>query len=52
MRTAVQHLLLNIRLLKPNINIIKRSETHLEEEIDRMFKEAVETAELIEIRRD
>lgn len=37
---------------KPNINIIKRSETHLEEEIDRMFKEAVETAELIEIRRD
>ena len=37
---------------KPNINIIKRSETHLEEEIDRMFKKAVETAELIEIRRD
>ena len=34
---------------KPNINIIKNSETHLSEEIDRMFKEAVETVEIIEI---
>ncbi len=34
---------------KPNINIIKKSETHLEEEIDRMFQKAVETAERIAI---
>lgn len=34
---------------KPNINVIKNSETHLSEEIDRMFKEAIETAEIIEI---
>lgn len=34
---------------KPNINVIKNSESHLSEEIDRMFQEAVETAEIIEI---
>ncbi len=34
---------------KPNVNVIKNSETKLADEIDRMFKEAVESAELIEI---
>ena len=34
---------------KPNINVIKNSETHLAEEIDRMFKEAIDTVEVIEI---
>ena len=34
---------------KPNINMIKKSETKLAEEIDRMFEEAVKTAEIIEI---
>lgn len=34
---------------KPNINVIKKSETHLAEEIDRMFEEAVKTAEVIQI---
>ncbi|MFQ9514947.1 MAG: tRNA uracil 4-sulfurtransferase ThiI [Eubacterium sp.] len=34
---------------KPNINVIKKSETHLAEEIDRMFDEAVKTAEVIQI---
>lgn len=34
---------------KPNINVIKHSETKLSEEIDDMFKKAVETAELIKI---
>lgn len=34
---------------KPNINVIKNSERKLEEEIDRMFEEAVNTAELIRI---
>ena len=32
-----------------NINVIKHSETKLSEEIDDMFKKAVETAELIKI---
>ena len=35
---------------KPNINVIKNSEKHLAEEIDRMFEEAVNTAELIKIQ--
>ena len=34
---------------KPNINVIKNSEKHLAEEIDRMFEDAVKTAEVIEI---
>lgn len=34
---------------KPNINVIKNSESHLSEEIDRMFQEAVETVEIIKI---
>lgn len=34
---------------KPNINVIKHSETKLSEEIDDMFKKALETAELIKI---
>ena len=33
---------------KPNINVIKNSEKHLAEEIDRMFEDAVNTAEVIE----
>lgn len=32
---------------KPNLNIIKRSETNLEEKIDEMFRTAIETTELI-----
>lgn len=35
---------------KPNINVIKNSEKKLAEEIDRMFEEAVNTAELIKIK--
>ena len=34
---------------KPNINIIKRSETNLAEEIDRMMTEAIETVEIIKV---
>ena len=34
---------------KPNINVIKHSENKLSEEIDDMFKKAVETAELIKV---
>lgn len=34
---------------KPNINVIKNSETHLAEKIDRMFREAIDTVEIIEI---
>ena len=37
---------------KPNINIIKRSETKLEEKIDEMMKEAVETAETIVVEAE
>ena len=32
---------------KPNINIIRRSETHLEEKIDALMKTAIETTETI-----
>ena len=32
---------------KPNINIIRRSETHLEEKIDELMKTALETVETI-----
>jgi thiamine biosynthesis protein ThiI len=32
---------------KPNVNIIKRSETNLSETIDELFKKAVETDEVI-----
>jgi thiamine biosynthesis protein ThiI len=32
---------------KPNINIIKRSETHLEEKIAELYKEAMENVETI-----
>ena len=35
---------------KPNINVIKNSEKKLAEEIDRMFEEAINTAELIKIQ--
>lgn len=35
---------------KPNINVIKNSERKLAEEIDSMFEEAVNTAELIKIQ--
>lgn len=34
---------------KPNINIIKKSESYLAEEIDRMFEEAVNNVEIIEV---
>lgn len=32
---------------KPNVNVIKRSETKLEEKMDQLMKEAIETTELI-----
>ena len=32
---------------KPNLDLIKKSETKLEEKIDEMLKQAVETAEII-----
>ena len=35
---------------KPNINVIKNSEKKLEEEIDRMMEEAINSAELIRIQ--
>lgn len=34
---------------KPNIGIIKKSETYLEEEIDRMYEKVINTVEIIEI---
>lgn len=34
---------------KPNINVIKGSETHLAEQIDDMMKKAIDTVEIIEI---
>lgn len=37
---------------KPNINIIKRSETKLSEKIDEMMKEAIETAETIVVEAE
>lgn len=37
---------------KPNINIIKRSETKLEEKIDEMMKTAIETAETIVVEAE
>ena len=32
---------------KPNLNIIKRSEKHLEEKIDELVKTAIETTEVV-----
>ena len=49
MRTAVQLFVAKHPVTKPNLNVIKNSETHLAEEIDRMFKEAIDTVEVIEI---
>jgi thiamine biosynthesis protein ThiI len=37
---------------KPNINIIKRSETNLEEKIDELMKEALETVEVIQVEAE
>lgn len=34
---------------KPNIKVIKRSETHLEEKIDQLMEEAISTTEIINI---
>ena len=34
---------------KPNINVIKNSETHLTEKIDEMLQKAIDTVEIIEI---
>ncbi|MCR5836632.1 MAG: tRNA 4-thiouridine(8) synthase ThiI [Lachnospiraceae bacterium] len=34
---------------KPNINIIKKSETRLSEEIDRMMEDAINTVEIIDV---
>ena len=35
---------------KPNLNVIHRSEKKLDEKIDQMMKEAIETTEVIEIK--
>ena len=35
---------------KPNINVIKKSETHLEEKIDELIQSAIQTTEVIEIK--
>lgn len=35
---------------KPNLNVIHRSETKLDEKIDQLMKEAIETTEIIEIK--
>lgn len=35
---------------KPNLNVIHRSETKLDEKIDQLMKEAIETTEVIEIK--
>ena len=37
---------------KPNLNIIKRSETKLEEKIDELMKEAIETVEVIQVEAE
>lgn len=37
---------------KPNLNVIKRSETRLEEKIDEMVEEAIKTTELIIVQED
>ena len=34
---------------KPNLKIIRRSETHLEEKIDEMVKKAIDTTETIRV---
>lgn len=34
-------------MTKPNLNVIRRSEKNLEEKIDAMVAEAIETAELV-----
>ena len=35
---------------KPNLNVIHRSEKKLDEKIDQLMKEAIETTEVIEIK--
>ena len=37
---------------KPNISVIERSEKKLEEKIDALMKEAIETAEVIEVEAE
>ena len=37
---------------KPNLKIIRRSETHLKEKIDEMVKTAIETAETIIVQSE
>ena len=37
---------------KPNLKIIKRSETHLEEKIEEMVKTAIDTAETIVVEAE
>ena len=39
----------SLDLSKPNLNVIHRSETKLEEKIDELMKTALETVEIIEI---
>ena len=34
-------------MTKPNLNVIRRSERHLEEKIDELVKTAIETTETI-----
>ena len=35
---------------KPNIEVIRRSEEHLNEKIDELMKQAIETVEIIEVK--
>ena len=39
-------------MTKPNLKIIRRSETHLEEKIAELVKAAIETAETIVVEAD
>ena len=35
---------------KPNVEVIRRSEEKLEEKIDELFRQAIDTAEIIEVK--
>ena len=35
---------------KPNVEVIRRSEERLEEKIDELFRQAIDTAEIIEVK--
>ena len=49
MKTAVLYFVAKHPVTKPNLKVIKRSETNLEEKIDEMVKEAIDTTEIISV---